>query len=138
MPELVVTQAVRTDPGTTYAAFTSAEGLARWWWPHIPDTIYAVDGRIGGAYDIRSEAAGIGVRGEFLDLEKPRLIRMTWIWLDGGEESPTEEVRMGFTERGAETLVTVEHALATASGDGSDLREGWESVLDRLATVFGG
>ena len=133
MPELVVTQEVRAGPSRAYAAFTSADALARWWWPHLPDTTYAVDARVGGAYDIRSEAAGIGVRGELLELEESRLIRMTWIWLDGAAEGLTEEVRVEFTGRGGGTLVTVEHSLAPASGDGSDLRQGWESVLGRLA-----
>ena len=135
MPELLVTGEVRADPSTTFAAFTSAAALARWWWPHIPDTTYAVDARVGGAYEIRSQAAGIGVRGELLELDEPHFIQMTWIWLDGAEEGPTEEVRVGFTERGDGTLVTVEHSLAPASGDGSDLRQGWESVLGRLAGV---
>ena len=138
MTALVITQAVDADPPATYAAFTSADALARWWWPHIPDTTYAVDARIGGSYEIRSEAAGIGVRGDFLELDEPRLIRMTWIWLDEGEDGPTEEVSITFSEIGDGTLVAVEHALAATSGDGSDLRQGWDSVLDRLAALADG
>ena len=63
---IVVEQHVPADPTAVHAAFTSADALARWWWPHLPDTTYAVDGRTGGAYEIRSAAAGIGVRGDFV------------------------------------------------------------------------
>ncbi len=133
-----MTQAVDADTDTTYAAFTSADALARWWWPHIPDTTYAVDARVGGSYEIRSDVAGIGVRGEFRGLDRPDQIAMSWIWLNDGEEGPAEEVRITFAEIGDGTLVTVEHALAATSGDGSDLRQGWESVLDRLAELADG
>ena len=75
---IVVEQDVPADPTAVHAAFTSADALARWWWPHLPGTTYAVDGRTGGAYEIRSADAGIGVRGEFVELEPPTSIRMTY------------------------------------------------------------
>lgn len=75
--QLVVEQQVPAEPERVFGAWTSAEALEAWWWPHIPDTTYEVDARVGGAYEIRSEAAGIGVRGEFLELDPPRAIRMT-------------------------------------------------------------
>ncbi len=131
--ELVLTQAVAADPAATFAAFTSADGLARWWWPHLPDTTYAVDARDGGSYDIRSEAAGIGVRGEFLELDEPRLIRMTWTWMDDGVGDAEEAVTLALAPNADGTLVTVTHALSPESGDGADLRQGWQDVLARLA-----
>lgn len=133
----VVEQQVDADPDRVFAAFTSADELARWWWPHIPDTTYAIDGRAGGTYEIRSAAAGIGVRGELLDLEPPRLIRMTWTWMDEGVSGDTDEVRIGFTPDGDGTLITVTHELSPTSGDGDDLGQGWRDVLARLAKVLG-
>ena len=138
MTALVITHAVDADRAATYAAFTSADALARWWWPHIPDTTYAVEARVGGSYDIRSEAAGIGVRGDFLELDEPRLIRMTWNWLDDRVAAVTEEVGIGFTPDGDGTLVTVTHRLAPESSDAEDLRRGWHDVLRRLATSLAG
>ncbi len=138
MAELVVTQAVRADPAETFAAFTSADALARWWWPHIGDTTYAVDPRVGGTYDIRSQVAGIGVRGEFLELDPPRLIRMTWKWVDDGVSGLGENVSIAFAPGGDGTLVTVTHVLAAGSGDGDDLRQGWHDVLERLARSLDG
>jgi len=127
---IVVTQQVPADPTAVHAAFTSADALARWWWPHIPDTTYEVDGRTGGSYEIRSVAAGIGVRGEFVDLEPPTSIRMTWIWLDDGRPAAPEDVAIDFEPAAGGTLVRVTHDCA-ANGD--DLRQGWTDVLARLA-----
>ena len=130
---LVVEQSVRVAPERAYAAWTSADALARWWWPHIADTIYEVDARVGGRYEIRSAAAGIGVRGAFLELDEPRLIRMSWTWMDDGIAGVEEEVRVGITPTPTGSLVVVSHELDESSGDGEDLRQGWHDVLARLA-----
>jgi uncharacterized protein YndB with AHSA1/START domain len=68
---LVVEQHVPAPPERVYAAWMSAENLAQWWWPHIPDTVYEIDARVGGKYEIRSDAVGIGAQGEYLELNPP-------------------------------------------------------------------
>jgi uncharacterized protein YndB with AHSA1/START domain len=130
---LVVEQLVPADPPAVHAAFTSADALARWWWPHLPGTTYAVDSRTGGAYEIRSPAAGIGVRGEFVVLEPPTLIRMTWVWLDEDRPSEPEDVAIELEPVASGTLVRVTHECV-ANAD--DLRQGWIDVLARLARAF--
>ena len=135
--QLVVEQEIAAEPERVYAAWVSADGLSRWWWPHIPDTTYDVDARIGGRYEIRSEAAGIGVRGEFLELDSPKLIRLTWTWMDEGVGKDEEHVQVDFTATRDGTVVTVTHELADGAGDGDDLRQGWHDVLARLAAKAG-
>jgi uncharacterized protein YndB with AHSA1/START domain len=127
---IVVTQDVPADPTAVYGAFTSADALARWWWPHMPDTTYEVNGQTGGACEIRSAAAGIGVRGRFIELEPPTSIRMTWIWLDEGRAEAPEDVRIELEPAAGGTHVRVVHQCY-ANPD--DLRQGWTDVLARLA-----
>ena len=130
---LVAEQLVPADPTQVHAAFTSADALARWWWPHLPDTTYAVDGQTGGAYEIRSAAAGIGVRGHFVALDPPTSIRMTWIWLDDDRQVEPEDVAIDFEPVAGGTLVRVTHECV-ANAD--DLRQGWVDVLARLARAL--
>ena len=130
---LVVEQLVTVAPDRAYAAWTSADALSTWWWPHIADTSYEVDARAGGRHEIRSETAGIGVRGAFLELDEPRLLRMSWTWMDDGLGGTQEEVHIGFRPTPEGCLVTVTHDLDESSGDGEDLRQGWHDVLARLA-----
>lgn len=131
--QLVVEQPVAADAFRVYAGWTSAAALATWWWPHIPDTTYEVDARVGGRYEIRSHAAGIGARGKFLELDEPRLIRMTWNWMNDDVSTVEEEVRIAFTPTPDGTLVTLTHELDDIAGEGEDLRQGWYDVLTRLA-----
>ena len=130
---LVAEQLVPADPTQVHAAFTSADALARWWWPHLPDTTYAVDGQTGGAYEIRSAAAGIGVRGNFVALDPPTSIRMTWIWLDDDREVEPEDVAIDFEPVAGGTLVRVTHECVAKA---DDLRQGWVDVLARLARAL--
>lgn len=134
--ELVITQHVPAPPQEVYAAWLTPQGLARWWWVNIGDTTYEVDGREGGDYVVRSESAGIGVRGTFTTLTEPTLIEFTWIWLDGEVAGPQEFVRVDLAPQDGGTLVTVTHQVAQADGVES-YRQGWEHVLGNLSRLSG-
>ena len=136
--DIVVEVRVAASPERAFAAFTSADELARWWWPHIPDTTYAFDARPGGSYAIRSAAAGIGVEGEVVGLNPPRSLELTWRWLDDGKPEPQEPVTITFEPDGDGARVIVDHRLDDSSDSGDGIREGWESVLGRLRELLAG
>ena len=127
-------------PGATsqqvFDAFTQADLLAQWWWPHIADTTYALDARTGGAYEIRSQMAGIGVRGQFVALQPPSHIRLTWNWLNDGVSEVEEAVDLHFEPADNGTALTLTHYLSPQAGDGASLRQGWSDVLGRLAKLW--
>ncbi|MGO0575466.1 SRPBCC family protein [Ornithinimicrobium panacihumi] len=128
--ELVVTQQVPAPVDQVWAAWTSAEGWATWWWPQWEDTEYAVDARPGGTYLARSMEGDAGVTGEFTLLEAPHTLEMTWRW-DG--EDAEDVVRVELTEADGGTLVTVRHRTGT---DGvENYRMGWEFVLSNLVST---
>lgn len=126
--EIVVTQHVTGPVEQVWSAWTTAQGWARWWWPHWADTEYVVDARPGGSYSARSAQGGTGVEGEFVTLEAPRRLEMTWRW-DG--EAAEDRVIIELTEDDGGTLVTVRHRTASSGVD--DYRQGWEFVLGNLA-----
>jgi uncharacterized protein YndB with AHSA1/START domain len=130
---LVVEQFVAADPARVYAAWTSADTLAKWWWPHLADTTYDVHPSVGGKYRIESKEAGFGVRGVFLRLDEPHEIGMTWEWLTDGESEVSERVWVRFEAVEGGTLVRVTHELDESVDTDEPQRQGWESVLGRLA-----
>lgn len=135
MSPIVVRREVAADPARVFAHWIDPSLVALWWWPHLADTTYHVDAQAGGTYRIWSEAAGIGVHGEYRVVDPGRL-EFTWIW-DGEDGASEESVVAEFTDDGPQqTLLTVTHVCSADQAD--DLRRGWEDVLDRLVAVSAG
>jgi uncharacterized protein YndB with AHSA1/START domain len=129
--DITMTQEVAAPPDRVFEAWVDPERLASWWWPHLPDTTYDLDARVGGGYVIRSRSAGIGVHGIFEVLDPPDRLELTWVWEDDGLDGPAERVTVEFRGTDHGTLVTVRHTTEAAGAAG--FRQGWTDVLERLA-----
>lgn len=137
MSTIRIVRTVPTTPDRVFAAWTDPEELAQWWWPHLADTTYAVDATVGGRYRFVSASAGIGAEGEYLVVDPPHTLRMTWTWLDDGIPAPVvDEVIVTFAPAGTGTEVTVSHASTAHLGADGGAEQGWNDVLDRLPGHF--
>ena len=58
--ELVVEQLVAAPIADVWVAWTTVQGLARWWWPHWPDTVYEMEAMPSGRWSARSEEGETG------------------------------------------------------------------------------
>lgn len=129
---------VTTSAGLTttdaFEAWTNAERLAHWWWPHLPDTTYEIDARDGGGYRIWSEAIGIGAHGDYTVLDHPTRLGFTWVW-DGEGGHPPEPVTVTIEPDGDGSTITVVHDCGADPAGVADLRQGWTDVLGRLASL---
>lgn len=134
MTALSFTRTVAVDPDSAFTAWTDPAELARWWWPQWPDTEYALDVRVGGSYRMHSAAVGIGVRGEYLAVDRPDGFTMTWVWIEddaaAGEPAQPDTVQVSFTATDGSTTVTVVHTTDDAGAE--SYRQGWDDVLARL------
>lgn len=118
-----------------WTAWTTAPGLATWWWTGWDDTTYEVEARVGGRYRIAAPAVGVAVHGEFERVHAPTAFDATWIWTDDEGTSPVEHVRVELRDQHGSTLVVVTHTGPwTTPEPGDQYREGWVHVLERLAT----
>lgn len=133
--QLVVRQVVHAPPAIVWRAWTTAEGLATWWWASSGDTTYEVDARVGGAYRISLASAGIAVSGEYLVLDAPHRLEMSWVWEDGDGAGPVERVEVSFDGDESATSVSVRHTGPWSSPEpAANYRQGWQHVLGALAT----
>lgn len=123
--------------------WTTAAGLRLWWWPHLPDMTYVVDARDGGRYAVGSASAQVGARGEFLQVDRPNLLVMTWRWDDDAAAEAdfpgpacTEDdlVQAQFVAQHGGTRVTVRHIIRSHNGL-TGYSRGWDRALDRLARM---
>jgi uncharacterized protein YndB with AHSA1/START domain len=95
-----------------------------------------VDLRVGGRYRIEAPAAGIAVHGEYVVLDAPNRLEMTWVWVDEDGEGPVEQVAVDFVGEDGGTRVRVRHTGPWTTSDPSEsYRQGWDHVLTMLAAV---
>lgn len=136
---LTMTRTFAADRDRVWRAWTTAEGLAAWWWDHLPGTTYAVDLRVGGAYRIEAVAAGFGVAGEFVEIDAPARLVLTWTWLDSGVAGDLERVEVTLVEVAGGTRLDLRHTGPwTTPQPAEDYRTGWTSTLDSLEALFTG
>jgi uncharacterized protein YndB with AHSA1/START domain len=136
---LRIERVVAAAPERVWDAWTTADGLVSWWWKFLPDTAVDVDARVGGDYRIVNVTAGIGVRGEYLELDPPARLRASWIWLDEGVEGPTEQLDVRFDAHPEGTLLRIEHSGPWTSDEpGRNYEQGWNDTLPALDQLFGG
>lgn len=126
-------QVIPAPVGRVWAAWTTPDGLRRWWWNHWPDVEIEVDARVGGTYRFAAPNAGIVVSGTYLDVLEPYRLVFTWEWTDDDGTQAGETVDVLFAASDRSTLLTLTH-----SGPWSDAapaesyRQGWAFVLDAL------
>ena len=125
-------------PGRLYLYFTDASHLARWFGPEGV-SCEAVDWEpvVGRDYELvftNPDDTTIGLVGRFLELEAPRLIKMTWQWrpadATGEEEVTLVTIRLSEVGEGSLLQLTHERFAETAERDRHD--EGWTSSFDCL------
>lgn len=130
--EVTASQKVPAPPRAVFTAWTTPRLLARWWWPHLPDTTYRIEARTGASFAIESLMAGIGVEGEYVVFDEPRALEMTWRWLNDGVSKVEETVSVDFRPSEGGTEVALVHELGPGAGDGANQLQGWRDVMARL------
>jgi len=132
---ITVSRLVSAAPEQVFAAWTEADRLATWWWPHLAGTTYDVDARPGGGFRIESPVIGAVVTGTYLEVDPPRRLAFTWVWQDSGEPPSGEDtVVVTFEPDGDGTSVAVAHTSAEHAPEGG-AEQGWNDVMDRLARL---
>lgn len=116
-----------------FDAFTDADELARWFWPQRFATAFDLDVRDGGAFRIRSEAAGMGVSGNYVEVTRPERLRMTWAW-DGEPDVTDVTVEFRAIDDGS-TEVIVTHSANPSVEDRDNHALGWHDCLTRLVDL---
>ena len=140
MTSLTLVKRVRASPSTVFEAMTTAEGIANWWGPDDgPVLIAESDPREGGHYRVRFrilDGSEHESSGEFLELNPPSRIVMSWRWTEGGAD-PGEsrvEIILRPVPEGAE--ITFTHARLRDEESRSSHEGGWTGALDKLAAYL--
>ena len=133
-------QRVAGSPAEVFEYFTDPEKYRRW-----KGVDAELDPRPGGAYRVTMRP-DVWVSGEYLVVEPPRRLMMTW-GFESSLQLPTglqqvlpgsSTVEFTFEADGDGTIIRVRH-MDLPTGDAHDAhRIGWDSYLARLAMVLDG
>jgi uncharacterized protein YndB with AHSA1/START domain len=123
--------AIRASAERIYEALTDPEQRLKWWGAEgtYRGTHMESDLRPGGKWLTRGIAWGkpFNVRGEYREIERPRLLVFTWI-PDWDENALESLVRFDLEEKNGVTTVRVTHSgLVTESARSQ--HQGWPRVL---------
>lgn len=124
-----------------YAAWTDPHSLAEWMRP-LPGgrTEATADVRVGGKFLVDmydKEGKLYRHEGEYLRLERPRLVEFSWISeaTERGRSIVTVELRSVGED---ETELTLTHRLLPSESSAQSHAEGWAAILVELAAALNG
>ena len=139
MTSLILVRRIRARPSIVFDLLSTAEGMAAWWGPDdLPVLTAEADVRVGGCFRVRfrtSDGEEHECAGEFLEVEPPVRIAMSWRWTFGGD--PEEqgavsrlELSLRPTDTGSE--LTLVHAGLRNPASRAGHARGWNGALDKL------
>lgn len=142
MTSLTLVRRIKAQPAIVFDAVTTAEGISHWWGPDAgPVLLSESDPRVGGHYRLRFrmlDGTEHESSGEFLVIDPPRRVVMTWRWL-GGVEDPGEsriEISLRAVDDGTE--LTFSQSLLRDEATRTSHEWGWNGALDKLEKHFAG
>lgn len=117
-----------------YDAWTRPELMTQWYCPNPAWELTAeTDVRVGGDWVLRMGPHVI--RGQYTELDEPRLIAFTWKWDEF--DQPPSQVRIELTEVDGATRMVLTHTDLENADDVKNHLEGWDGCFARLPAALG-
>ena len=142
MTSLTIVRKIAARPSIVFDALTTPEGIVQWWGPDDgPVLIAETDVRVGGRFRVRFRMLDLTeheASGEYLELNPPERIAMSWRWQGDEDEAPTNESVLSFDLRPHEagTELTLTHARLATEVTRESHHGGWSGALDKLQRMF--
>ena len=123
---------IQATPETIFNYFTDPAKMVQW----MGHTA-TLDPRPGGPYRIEMSEQWIAI-GEYVEVDPPNRVVMTWGWEDGVVTPGSSTVEVTLTPDGDETIVRLIHRDLPSEDARAAHRGGWEKFLPRLVAVAEG
>lgn len=122
-------------PEVVFDEWLDTEALAEWMCPRPARCVaIIVDPRVGGIvrFDVDEAGALTLITGQFLDIDRPNLLRFTWSHSGWTDPTVVSIVNVAFEPFGENhTLMSIEHTLLPPEGF-DDHDHGWSVTADQL------
>jgi len=136
MTSLTLVRRIKASPAIVFEAVTSAEGIAHWWGPDAGPVLLAEsDPRVGGRYRLRFRRL-VGTEhecsGEFLVIDPPTRVVMSWRWKGGVEDPGESQIEITLRSIADGTELSFTHSRLADETSRSSHEEGWTGALQKL------
>jgi uncharacterized protein YndB with AHSA1/START domain len=140
MTSVSLVRRIRARPAIVFDAVTTGEGIANWWGPDAgPVLVSESDPRVGGRYRVRFrmlDGTEHESSGEFLEIDRPKHVVMSWRWQGGMEDAGESRVEIRLRAIPEGTELTLTHADLRDEDSGRSHEGGWAGALDKMAAYF--
>jgi uncharacterized protein YndB with AHSA1/START domain len=125
---------IEATPDVVFGFLTDSKRMSQWMGIGAE-----LDPRPGGIFRCAMVRRGIFASGEFVEVERPHRVVITWGWEGSDRLVPPGSTRVEFTLRPDRdgTVLTLRHSGLPVGHD-SFHEFGWTRYLDRLAVVSAG
>jgi uncharacterized protein YndB with AHSA1/START domain len=134
MTSLTLVRRIKARPSIVFDALTTPEGIACWWGPDAgPVLVAEVDLRVGGRFRVRFrmlDGHEAESSGEYLEIEKPTRLAMSWRW--AGSEDPASRLEVDLRPIAEGTELTLTHSRLADEETRRRHEHGWSGSLDKL------
>jgi uncharacterized protein YndB with AHSA1/START domain len=126
--------AIAASPETVWELLTSEGEAVRWMGQSA-----RFDLRPGGLYRVQVVPGNIAC-GEFVEIDPPHRLVLTWGWEEGASPVAvgTSRVEFNLTPHGAGTLLRFRHVDLPSPEAAESHGRGWDHYLERLVTLATG
>src|SRR5580698_5700384 len=140
MTRLSLVRRIRARPAIVFDAVTTAEGIAQWWGPDAgPVLVSESDPRVGGRYRVRFRLLDDTEHessGEFVIVDPPKRVVMTWRWVVGGDDPGESQVDISLRAVDGGTELTFSHSRLQSESARRSHEGGWDGALRKLQARF--
>jgi uncharacterized protein YndB with AHSA1/START domain len=133
---VVVQRVMPATPEVVFDEWLDPEALQEWMCPHPVRVVdVTVDPQVGGTvrFDVDDSGTRVLISGQFLAIDRPRLLRFTWSNSNWDDPTQASVVNVTFAPVGSEeTLMSIEHSLLPPT-EFESFHTGWIATFDQLA-----
>ena len=126
-------------PDVVFDEWLDRESLQEWMCPRPVQVLdVTVEPHVGGMvrFDLDNSGTRVLISGQFLAIDRPRLLRFTWSNSDWADPTTESVVNVAFEPVGDdETLMSIEHSLLPPE-EFENFHSGWTQTFEQLATVL--